>query len=72
MYPRIFGEKRMRWEQDLSGAGVSPRLGLGYDLATLGVASGIIVALLYILRLRDRRLEPERYLYGHAEDDRCT
>jgi len=36
----------MRREQDLSGAGVSPRLGLGYDLATLVVAGGIIIALL--------------------------
>jgi hypothetical protein len=35
----------MRWEQDFSGAGVSPRLGLGYDLATQVVAGGIIVAL---------------------------
>mgnify|MGYP006962793366 CR=1 FL=1 len=45
-YPWIFGGKRMRWEQDLSGTGVSPRLGPGYDLANLVVASGIIVALL--------------------------
>jgi len=51
------------------GAGVSPRFGLGC-LAT-PVRQHHRRAAIY-LRLRDRFLEPERYLYDHAEDDRCT